>query len=185
MKLSSLIILLCITSSTMAFCAEDSNWTIASRTIPAPAGVSEVLYNSIANTPQPNVEESSTHPDNAAAWETFISSTANVIPLQVIEQALSLQIEQTDIANVKIYRVTPQEIAAKHEDHLFLYTHGGAYVFNAGDASVSESALVASMAGMKARMRLIVHSRPAEFVPVTVASTTAPSSICQSIIIDS
>ncbi len=35
--------------------AQDSDWTIGSRTLPPPAGASDALRAAIANTPQPNV----------------------------------------------------------------------------------------------------------------------------------
>ena len=37
--------------------AQNSDWTIGSRTLPAPAGASDALRAAIANTPQPNVVE--------------------------------------------------------------------------------------------------------------------------------
>ena len=37
--------------------AQDSDWTIGSRTLPAPAGASDTLREAIASTPQPDVAQ--------------------------------------------------------------------------------------------------------------------------------
>lgn len=130
--------------------AENSTWLIESRAVPPPQGASEILRNSIAGTPQPDVEASSGSPQTNAEWIALIESIATQIPLQLIEQTLNLTIEKDVIAGVPVFAVTPQEIRAEHKDHVFLYAHGGAYVFNGGDAAISESAIVAAMGGMKA-----------------------------------
>ncbi len=138
-------LILCITGHA----AEDSTWVLEPRELPAPQGVSPELHQSIAGTSQPDVESSSTSPQSDAEWEALIARFANPIPLQLIEERLGIEIEADQITNVKVYRVSPPEVSPEHEGRLFLYAHGGAYVFNGGDAAVSEAALVTAMAGME------------------------------------
>ncbi|MCG8415364.1 MAG: alpha/beta hydrolase [Pseudomonadales bacterium] len=144
------VVLLILALSATSYAAEDSTWVLQSRELPAPLGVSDVLRDSIAGTPQPDIESSSTSPQTDAEWEALISSIVNPVPLQLIGQGLGVEIDAEQIADVKVYRVTPPAISPEHEEHLFLYAHGGAYVFNGGDAAVSEAALVSALAGMEA-----------------------------------
>ena len=142
-------------SFSMFFCglinaAEDSKWQIATREIPPPEGVSEVLRNSIAGTPQPNIENSSGSPNTNEEWEALVETANTIIPLNLIEQALGISIEKSELAGVNVYYVEPRVRSPEHEDQIFVYAHGGAYVFNGGDGAVSESALVSSMAGISA-----------------------------------
>lgn len=140
-----------IVISQLSLAAEDNvDWEIESRLVPAPAGVSEILRNSIINTPQPDVEKSSESPDTDDGWLELIESATIPIPLNLIEQAMNVTIQRTEMSGVGVYEVTPAVIASDHEQNVFLYLHGGAYVFNAGDNAVSEAALIASMAGMRA-----------------------------------
>ena len=46
--------------------------------------------------------------------------------------------------------MTPNKVDPRHEGHLFLHVHGGAYVLSGGDASVTEAAMVAAAAGIPA-----------------------------------
>jgi hypothetical protein len=64
--------------------------------------------------------------------------------LKALEQAAGVRIEADVIAGVNVHRVTPNELSDEHEDHLFIYIHGGAYVFGSGDASISEGIFIAS-----------------------------------------
>ena len=49
-----------------------------------------------------------------------------------------------------VHRVEPATVRAGNEKRLFVYLHGGAYVFGGGDTAVTEGALIAAMAGMRA-----------------------------------
>ncbi len=147
----NLLLVAGVVFSQCCLAAEDAaNWEIASRLVPAPAGASEILFNSIATTPQPDVVESRGSPATDEGWIELIASATTTIPLGLIEQAMNVSIERTEMAAVSVYEVTPAEISIDHAQDVFLYLHGGAYVFNAGDNAVSEAALIASMAGMRA-----------------------------------
>ncbi len=154
--------------SQLGFAAENSSaWEIDTRLVPAPAGASEILRNSIAGTPQPSVADSSSSPDTDEGWLALIESATIPIPLGLLEQAMGVTINRTEMAGVGVYEVTPSAIAAEHEQDVFLYLHGGAYVFNAGDNAVSEAALIASMAGMRA-IAVDYRMPPADPFPAAV-----------------
>jgi acetyl esterase/lipase len=46
--------------------------------------------------------------------------------------------------------VIPDEIDPRHEDHLFVHVHGGAYVLNGGVACVAEALVIALGTKMRA-----------------------------------
>ncbi|MCU1350460.1 MAG: alpha/beta hydrolase fold-3 domain protein precursor [Acidobacteria bacterium] len=58
-----------------------------------------------------------------------------------IRDALNVCTEEISVAGVRCHRVVPAEV--EHPDRLLVHTHGGAYVFGAGEAGLSEAALVA------------------------------------------
>ena len=53
------------------------------------------------------------------------------------------------VEGVSIYRVMPNDVDPRHEDHRFLYIHGGGYVLGGGAVSVSEAMVIASRARMQ------------------------------------
>ncbi|MCH7816143.1 MAG: alpha/beta hydrolase fold domain-containing protein [Proteobacteria bacterium] len=157
-----------------SFAAEADDWTIDSRSLPAPAAASDILRTSIANTPAPNVGARSQHPQTVAAWEALIAGAdaAQTIPLENLEQMFGVSIEQDEIAGVNVYHVTPNEISPEHSNHLFLYLHGGAYVVGGGDASVMEAARIASAAGIRA-LSIDYRMPPAHPFPAAVDDSIA------------
>ncbi|MBL4819961.1 MAG: alpha/beta hydrolase, partial [Gammaproteobacteria bacterium] len=132
------------------FAAEDAAWNVNSRLLPAPAAASDVLRNSIANTPAPDVAARGRHPQTDQEWEAFIAaaSSARSVSLEAVGSRLGVSLEQDEIAGVNVYHVTPDRISPEHRNHLFLYIHGGAYVLGGGDASVVEAARIAGTSGI-------------------------------------
>ena len=127
-----------------------SAWTIASRTLPAPAAASNVLREAIANTPQPDV---AAH----IRQTTFTTKEEWVEPIRAIDASNALEVEaqiehlkvtikEEQIAGVTIRTVTPVDIDPANENRLFVHTHGGAYVIGAGRAGLREAILIAHLA---------------------------------------
>lgn len=146
------VCLVCLGMSAVSL-AEDGVWELGARTVPAPAGVSGELHDSIEATPQPNVEVGKNSvPKNDDEWNALIDarSGARAVPLSALEQRFGVKIVRDTIEGVPVYHVTPNEIDPVHANHLFLHVHGGAYVFGGGDEAVLEAAVVASAAKMPA-----------------------------------
>nr|ADH59413.1 esterase [uncultured bacterium] len=62
---------------------------------------------------------------------------------QSIADALNIAIKKDRLAGVNVHWVTPPDIDAEHKGHLFIYIHGGAYVYNGGMAGLVEPSLIA------------------------------------------
>jgi acetyl esterase/lipase len=129
----------------------EHGWEIGPYHLPAPAGASAVLADSIRNTPAPVVDSiRQLIPRSEAEWAAAVEerneeSRANVSTL--IDQ-LGVTVEEKHIGGAGTYRVTPPEIDPRHQDHLFAYVHGGAYVLNAGEAGLVEAMMIAARTKM-------------------------------------
>ena len=118
--------------------------------MPPPAGASDVLRSALAATPAPNVAASKQQtPQSDEQWLVMQKATANA-NLDQIASGFGVSIEKGEVEGVTVYRVVPEKVHPRHADHLFLHIHGGGYVLNGGDASVSEAAIVAASAGIPA-----------------------------------
>ena len=126
------------------------SWNVDERDVPPPAGASEQLQAALAAAPAPNVAASKQQtPQGDEQWLVMQKATANA-NLDQIASGFGVSIEKDDIDRVTVYTVTPEKVHPRHTDHLFLHIHGGGYVLNGGDASVTEAAMVASRAGIPA-----------------------------------
>lgn len=130
---------------------EGDVWRIGERQLPPPAGASEVLRETLSATPQPDVSGGRRlAPGSVEEWETLIARRAESRqPLEALEKSLGVAITRDVIDGVNVHRVRPAAVTAGFEDNLFLYIHGGAYVFGGGDAAPGEGAMIAATAGIE------------------------------------
>lgn len=144
-------------------------WQVGPRAVPPPAGASAVLRDSIAATPQPDVAARARHPQSTAAWEAAIAArdSARTVPLAELARRFDVSIERDEIAGVRVHRVTPERRSPTHSQHLFLYVHGGAYVYGGGDSGVAEAARIAGSAGIDA-LSIDYRMPPAHPFPAAV-----------------
>ncbi len=141
----------CISNETASESAvQGESWTIGSRTLPAPAGASDALKASIANTPQPNVAEHIQQNTFTTNEEWVQAIAARNGPNEQLAEALAerwaVTIAEAEIAGVTVRTVTPADIDSANENRLFVHVHGGAYVLNAGRAGVLEAIVIAHRA---------------------------------------
>lgn len=131
---------------------QETGWNIGPKILPPPAGASDVMRESIANTPQPDVAEiAQVNPKSEAEWLALIAATdePKLPTLQAMANQFSISIEKDEIEGVRIYHVTPAKIDPRHENHLFVYVHGGAYILNGGDVGVMEGCFIAQHGQMR------------------------------------
>ena len=130
--------------------AQDSTWIIGSRTLSAPVAVSDVLRESIANTPQPNVVEhiQQTNFTTTEEWIQIIAvlDADGVKETETLAELRSVTITEDEVAGVTVRTVTPAEVNPKNENRLFVHVHGGAHVFGGGLAGAGEAVLIAHRA---------------------------------------
>ncbi len=130
---------------------EERGWEIGPVNLPAPAGASDLLADSIRNTPNPDVPaRRQMVPRTEAEWVVAIEELdeANRASAVVLADELAVTVGAERMGGIGSYRVTPPEIDPRHRDHLFVYVHGGAYVLNAGEAGLPEAILIAARTKM-------------------------------------
>lgn len=122
---------------------------LPSRTIPVPDSVSPELQKAIAM-PYRNSEWLLDPPD-AKGWREAVAGLAReTIPMiERMMERLAVQVESTTIGGVPAFLVSPAKVASKNENRLLVHTHGGAYLFNPGRASLLEPAVIAATCGIK------------------------------------
>jgi acetyl esterase/lipase len=131
--------------------AQETAWRIGPRTLPPPAGASDELRDPIANTPQPDPATMQIEPQSEAEWLAVIAQMdeGKVDNVRALSEQLSISIQDDQIEGVNVYHVAPAEVDPRHEDHLFVYVHGGAFVLNAGEAGLAEPIVIAHRAKMR------------------------------------
>ncbi len=115
--------------------------TIPARDVPVPNTVSTELQKFIAKPPPPNTPM----PMTAAGWKKLQREhDAEIEKVSLaLAKELGVKLEPVEVAGVKCHRVTPKAVLPDCEKFLIVNVHGGAYVFNAGLASVGEAVLLA------------------------------------------
>lgn len=145
-----------------------NKWTISKRLVPAPMGASEVLRNAIIATPAPDVRQRLKNFEKID-WGAMKRARAasRTFPLSDLGKYLNVEIRSDEINGVKVHHVIPSEIDPKFNNALFLYLHGGAYVFGAGDNSVSEAAVISNTSKIRA-LSVDYRMPPADPFPAAV-----------------
>ena len=100
-------------------------WTVGPRKVPPPLGASAESRQTIAATPQPDVKAvSSVSPKSASDWEKIIAprNQAKTEANQKLAEAWSVRVEETTIADVPVFKVTPPSLDPALADMLFVHT---------------------------------------------------------------
>jgi len=131
--------------------AAKSGWIVPARYLPVPTDVSPQLRDILSGLRQPNVERAkSDYPKTKAEWEELVESQkGNMVGyMRYYAKEMSVKISKETIAGVPVYRIIPDTVAPEHRTHLFLYIHGGAYVFGSGEAGLPEAVMIAHRIGI-------------------------------------
>jgi acetyl esterase/lipase len=123
--------------------------------MPPPDGASDVLRDAIGSNPELVLERQKAMgivPQNDAEWMALIAvdDKAKATEVQAAIDQAAVSVERDEIEGVTVYHVIPDEIDPRHEDHLFVHVHGGAYVLNGGVACVGEALVIALGTKMRA-----------------------------------
>ena len=114
---------------------------------PVPAGASQELQEIIRNSPRRTISKP---PATYDEWKTKIervdkSDTAKY--LNLLEQT-KVTVVPDKMAGVDVHRLEPATVSKENQARLFLYIHGGAYVFGSGEAGLGEPVLIAHRIGI-------------------------------------
>ena len=125
--------------------AQEGIWTIGPRTLPASADVSDVMRETLLNTPTPDVKPFQVVFSTDKEWEIWVSEKDEnaTATAKSFAELISVQVKQDKIGGVNVYWVTPPDIDQKHKDNLFIYIHGGAWILNGGIAGTTEAIIIA------------------------------------------
>ena len=150
MWISGLIGAFAVVAATASI-AQQTSRQIDARTVPVPAGASRELQDSLTAMPMLNAGAGAENLKTDEDWERFVSARDGGAGQTVDAAAkqLGVSVDPFVVEGVSIYRVMPNDVDPRHEDHRFLYLHGGGYVFGGGAASVSEAMMIASRAKMQ------------------------------------
>ncbi|MBS0237881.1 MAG: alpha/beta hydrolase fold domain-containing protein [Proteobacteria bacterium] len=115
---------------------------LPARSLPVPETVSEGLQAVIAAPYPPGWN---VLPEDAATWKDLAAkSAAGAAPaITAIREHFGLTVEQTKMAGVPVFVITPHEIAPENRDRLLVHIHGGGYVLFPGEAGAGEGMLMA------------------------------------------
>jgi acetyl esterase/lipase len=90
-------------------------------------------------------------PSDAAALSAIVAQadSMTIEMVRSLREQLPVTVTHDVIEGVEVHRVAPVEADPRHDDHLFVYVHGGAFVLNGGEASLVEPILIAHRTGMQ------------------------------------
>ncbi len=125
------------------------DWTITEKKLPLPSCASEEIQNTLSSLKQPNVE-SRRHfiPKTKEEWKEWVEyiRVSGEYDVKKRAEKYGVSIKEETIDGINVYYLTPISLANKNTKHLFVYLHGGAYIFGGGMSALSEAILIASRA---------------------------------------
>jgi len=125
------------------------DWMITEKKLPFPSCASEEIQNTLSGLKQPNVE-SRRHftPKTKEEWNEWVEyvRVSGEYGVKKRAEKYGVSIKEETIDGINVYTITPISLANKNTKHLFVYLHGGAYIFGGGMSALSEAILIASRA---------------------------------------
>ncbi|WP_076864239.1 alpha/beta hydrolase [Bradyrhizobium mercantei] len=90
-------------------------------------------------------------PKTSAEWKELIDRRAKeaIANIPAMKAKLGVKVEETRLAGVHCYIVTPNKIALENRRRLLIHVHGGGYVFGPGEAALPEAIMMAGFGGYK------------------------------------
>jgi monoterpene epsilon-lactone hydrolase len=90
-------------------------------------------------------------PKTPAEWKELIDRRAKqaISAIPAMKDKLGVKVEETRIAGVHCFIVTPNKIPPENRRRLLIHVHGGGYVFGPGEAALPEAIMMAGFGGFK------------------------------------
>jgi acetyl esterase/lipase len=141
------------------------------RTVPAPAGVSAELRELISSREVPDpLRVPETDEEWLEVQRRWDADSAKVA--RTLAKKLGASFEPIEVAAVPCFLVTPKKIGERFGDRWLVHIHGGAFVFNGGEACVGEALWIAD--ACQVRVLSIDYRRPPEHpFPAAIEDTLA------------
>jgi len=117
--------------------------TVPGRTIPVPATASPQLQAIIAAPYSPGWD---VNPKSAAEWKEWVArrAAAAMAVLPTLREKLGVTIEESTIAGVKVFILTPKDMPPANLNRLLVNVHGGGYVLGPGQSGTGEATAMAA-----------------------------------------
>jgi acetyl esterase/lipase len=117
---------------------------IPARALPVPDTISDELKAFVGAPIPPNWN---TIPKSSDEWKAFAAQAVDgLMPIiEDIKQKLKVTVEETTIAGVHAYRVTPETVSDANRNRLAVHFHGGGYVLYGGEFGAGEGMLMAAL----------------------------------------
>jgi monoterpene epsilon-lactone hydrolase len=127
----SIALTMCVTISVAAAQEPDMAWRIGPRTLPPPDGASAKLRQMLADSPAPS---GPAFPTDLDALKKLIAAgdAERAAKADALIQELKLDMKEQNMAGVRVYRLTPPQVAPEHANRLFVHIHGGAFIAGSG-----------------------------------------------------
>jgi len=145
-------VFLCIVEAKMTLPVEENHstaWTISEKKLPLPSSASEEIQKTLAGIKQPNIKARRKFtPKSKEEWKDWAeySREAGEEGTKEFAEKYKVSIKKAMIDGIHVYYLTPTSLLPQKSKHLFVYLHGGAYVFGGGMSGLSEAILIANRA---------------------------------------
>ena len=119
--------------------------------VPLPAGASPELQRAIEEAGPPNVAARRLlSPQSESQWRFLIEQRSDDRRGQLDRLAKSFGVSAWggQVEGVPVYWISPLDLAPEMADQLFIYVHGGAYVFGGGEGGALEAAGISATTGI-------------------------------------
>lgn len=138
-----------IAFSSSLFAAE-SGWHVPERLVPLPAAASEELRDAIGNGPVPDKQTRQNIPADDAAWLKLKTQRDARFSAEIpgFLSLMEVSAEKDKIGEVQVTRLAPSRLAEANRHRLFVYLHGGSYVYRSGEAGLGEAIVIANRLAM-------------------------------------
>lgn len=125
---------------------DDQGKTRVARVLPLPAGASEQLQESIRSASKPDLSVYLAVPESNEQWLSIYGERdkSNAESNRRKIEQFSGDVTRDEINGVNVHRIAPAQTGTANGGRLFVYLHGGAYVFGSGDAGIHEALLISS-----------------------------------------
>lgn len=122
-------------------------WTILEKKLPLPSCASKEMQKTLKSIREPNVENARKFTAKTKKeWKDLVeySRISGSYGVNDMAKEYNITIKKEMIDGVNVYYLRPISLPNINEKKLFIYLHGGAYIFGGGMSGLSEAILIAS-----------------------------------------
>jgi len=129
------------------FDTPSGTWVIPQKKLPLPTCASKEVRNILANIKQPNINTTKKFPSKTKKewkeWSHYLNGSGENGAKRWAKK-YRVSIQQDRIKGINIYYLTPDSKLKQKHKQLFVYLHGGAYIFGGEMSGLLEGILIAS-----------------------------------------